>query len=109
MISLVLLGCYLGFISIYYTSSKVTLSSTLKIERWLQTHKTFSKIIGFTILCLSAYLAVDQWGWWAGLSGFFLILLLVGSLIILTYPMKTFNPLKLLILLLFIFFIEILI
>lgn len=88
MTVLLILISLLGFFLCYSTSKKATLNHNFLLEKIAQDNPEISKGIGVLLLLIAMGGSIWYWGIAAGIFGFFVILMTVGSTIILVAPLK---------------------
>jgi hypothetical protein len=75
-----------GFYALYNTSEKALLRKD-RISIWLQRNRSLSKVVGiFCLLTSFALFAMEQ-GMGAGILTGFILLMTVGSMIIIVFPL----------------------
>ncbi len=77
---------FLGFYCLYNTSKRAVLNNT-KFDLWLQKHRKFSKLAGVVLLLAAHILSCLHYGTAAGIFVALIILMTLGSLIILLFPL----------------------
>lgn len=78
----------LGFFLLYNTSKKAGLSRSFFLEKMAQGNPEMSKIMGLLLLVVALVGSILFWGTGAGIFGFFVILMTVGSAIVLIAPLR---------------------
>ena len=82
---------FAGFYFPYCTSERIHTPEGLGFEGWAATHPKISNNLGLTLLLLSCILCIVHWGLGAGILGFLILLMTIGSLIVLAAPLKLIN------------------
>ncbi|RLK02972.1 hypothetical protein [Tenacibaculum discolor] len=84
---IIFLGCY----ALYNTSEKAYLSNTFSLQKWFQSHKHFTNIIGLIFLLVGLLLSITFFGLSAGIITWIVAVSLFLSLIILITPLRMIN------------------
>ncbi|EAR12940.1 hypothetical protein PI23P_09940 [Polaribacter irgensii 23-P] len=79
---------FLGFYALYNTSKKVVLQKN-NLVLWIQKHVLISKITGMFCLSISFYLYRVHYGFRSGICIALVALMVVGSLVVLLFPLFT--------------------
>jgi uncharacterized membrane protein len=85
---LAFLTLFLGFYAVYNTSKKNVLQKN-NLVLWIQKHVLFSKITGLLFLSISFYLYRVHYGLGSGICIALVALMVVGSLVVLLFPLFT--------------------
>lgn len=91
MITTSILFLFLASFVLYNTSKKAILSSNTVIERWIQEHTDYSKIIGCLLLIATLTLIVLRFGIGSGVIFWSVTFMSILSLIITISPLQKVN------------------
>ena len=109
MVTLSILIALIGFYMLYSTSKRAKLTLQYDFQKWVIENQKNSKIIGLTLLIVSAILSMFFLGFGAGLFSFLVVIMTIGSLVVLISPLRFFNLSTLIIIAIVCFGVEFLI
>ncbi|HET8736331.1 MAG TPA: hypothetical protein VFM69_07015 [Pricia sp.] len=91
MITSISFLAFAGFYFQYCTSERIQTPEGLGFEGWAATHAKISNSMGLALMLLSCILCIVNWGLGAGIFGFLILVMTIGSLILLAAPLKLIN------------------
>lgn len=91
MLSIAVLFVFLGFFAWYNTSRRVRFQSPSAVEKWLQNHRKYSKIMAFVCLSVAYFVLTTQHGWGGGVFVWLVLFMTLASLITILNPLQLLN------------------